>query len=46
MKIFFLFFETFDFTKNLKKKGKKLFAVKKIKFNHMGALVYHQNLIT
>ena len=34
---FFLFFETFDFTKNLKKKGKKLFAIKKIKFNHMGA---------
>lgn len=34
---YFLFFETFDFTKNLKKKGKKLFAVKKIKFNHLGA---------
>ena len=34
---YFLFFETFDFAKNLKKKGKKLFAVKKIKFNHLGA---------
>ena len=34
---YFLFFETFDFTKNLKKNGKKLFAVKKNKFNHLGA---------
>ena len=34
---FFLFFETLDFTKCLQNSGKKLYAVKKIKFNHFGA---------
>jgi GT2 family glycosyltransferase len=34
---FFLFFETFDFTSRLLKNGKKLYAVKKIKFHHLGA---------
>tara|TARA_B100001057_G_scaffold368771_1_gene372332 strand:- start:416 stop:1285 length:870 start_codon:yes stop_codon:yes gene_type:complete len=34
---YFLFFETFDFTRNLKLKGRKLYAVKKIKFKHFGA---------
>lgn len=34
---FFLYFETIDFTKNLQKKGKKLFVAKKIKFHHYGS---------
>ncbi len=34
---YFLFFETLDFTRQLKLKGKKLYAIKKIKFNHFGA---------
>jgi GT2 family glycosyltransferase len=34
---YFLFFETFDFTRQLKLKGKKLYAIKEIKFNHFGA---------
>ena len=34
---YFLFFETFDFTRQLKLSGKKLYAIKKIKFNHLGA---------
>jgi len=34
---FFLFFETLDFTKCLQKSGKKLYAVKEIKFAHFGA---------
>ncbi len=34
---FFLFFETFDFTRRLKLKGKKLYAIKNIRFNHFGA---------
>ena len=34
---YFLYFETFDFCKNLKKKGKKLFVCNKIKYNHVGA---------
>ncbi len=34
---FFLFFETFDFTRQLRLKGKKLYVIKKIKFNHFGA---------
>ena len=34
---FFLYFETFDFCKNLKKKGKKLYVCKKIKYHHAGA---------
>ena len=36
-KNFFLYFETIDFCLNLKKKNKKLFVVKKIKFKHFGA---------
>ncbi len=34
---YFLFFETFDFTRNLRLKGKKLYTIKSIKFNHFGA---------
>lgn len=34
---FFLYFETFDFCKNLKKKGKKLYVCSKIKYHHAGA---------
>ncbi len=34
---FFLFFETFDFTRQLRLKDKKLYVIKKIKFNHFGA---------
>ena len=34
---FFLYFETFDFCKNLKKKGKKLFICNNIKYHHVGA---------
>ena len=34
---FFLYFETLDFTKNLKINGKKLFVAKKIKFHHYGS---------
>lgn len=34
---FFLYFETFDFSKNLKKKGFKLFVAQKIKFHHIGS---------
>ena len=34
---FFLYFETIDFCLNLKRKGKKLFIAKKIKFTHFGS---------
>ena len=34
---FFLYFEVFDFAKNLKKTGKKLYVAKNIKFNHYGS---------
>ncbi len=34
---FFLFFETFDFSLNLKKKGKKLYVSNKLKFHHAGS---------
>tara|TARA_A100001015_G_scaffold41731_1_gene45675 strand:+ start:2697 stop:3566 length:870 start_codon:yes stop_codon:yes gene_type:complete len=34
---FFLYFEVFDFAKNLKKTGKKLYVAKNIKFNHFGS---------
>ncbi len=34
---YFLYFETFDFCKNLKKKGKKLFVCKNIKYHHKGS---------
>ncbi len=34
---YFLFFETLDFTRKLKLNGKKLYIIKKIKFNHLGA---------
>lgn len=34
---FFLYYETLDFITNLKKKGKKIYAVKKIKFHHFGS---------
>ncbi len=34
---FFLFFETFDFTRRLRLKGYKLYVIKKIKFKHFGA---------
>ena len=34
---FFLYFEVFDFAKNLKKIGKKLYVAKNIKFNHFGS---------
>lgn len=33
---FFLYFETIDFATNLRRKGKKLFVSKKIKFHHFG----------
>ena len=34
---YFLYFETFDFCKNLKKEGKKLFVCNKIKYHHYGS---------
>ena len=34
---YFLYFETFDFTLNLKKKGKKLYVIKSLKFHHLGS---------
>ena len=34
---YFLYYETFDFTLNLKKNGKKLYIVKSIKFHHIGS---------
>ena len=34
---YFLYFETTDFATNLKKKGKKLYIAKKIKFHHFGS---------
>ena len=34
---YFLFFETLDFTRQLRLNGKKLYIIKKIKFNHFGA---------
>ena len=34
---YFLYFETFDFCKNLKKKGEKLFVCNKIKYHHYGS---------
>ena len=36
-KNYFLYYETADFTKNLKKIDKKLYVAKKIKFHHYGA---------
>lgn len=38
---YFLFFETFDFSKNLKKKNFKLYISKKIKFHHYGSSSIH-----
>ena len=34
---YFLYFETFDFCKNLKKEGEKLFVCNKIKYHHYGS---------
>ncbi len=34
---YFLFFETLDFTRQLRLKSKKLYIIKKIRFNHFGA---------
>ena len=34
---YFLYFETFDFCKNLRKNGKKLFVCNNIKYHHIGA---------
>ena len=34
---YFLFFETFDFARQLKMRGKKLYAIRNIKFDHFGA---------
>ena len=34
---YFLFFETLDFTRQLRLKAKKLYVIKKIRFNHFGA---------
>ena len=34
---FFLFFETFDFSLNLKRKGNKIFVSDKLKFHHAGS---------
>ena len=40
-KNYFLFFETFDFCLNLRKKGLKLYVCNKIKFNHFGSKSVH-----
>ena len=34
---YFLYFETFDFCKNLKKEGEKLFVCNKVKYHHYGS---------
>ena len=44
---YFLYFETFDFTHNLAKQGKKIYVVKKIRFHHLGSSLRseYKNLI-
>ncbi len=44
---YFLYFETFDFTRNLAKQGKKIYVVKKIRFHHLGSSLRseYKNLI-